>query len=330
MGHTIGSIDVNRAGTASEPHFPIELTLEIFLVVAWSDQLSLLSCRLVSRTVNSFVEPVFYRSIAITSDRHIEHYVSLVRDIKSDSPLRHVRHAWLGTKPGTSSLNSWGQGWNRANLKKILFSCSLRRLDIERHWRDCSADLLLAAGPPEELSCSMPGGYNIFQRADIDVIIQSTKRLHLFHCTALPSFNDVLDPLLQSSITHMDLEAASCDIHGYLNIVKFSLVSFLSRFKQLRILLLRFSSPRVQNDELVHTRPTAELDDLKTALADQEGQLKVIVITGSPSSMEFNEEIWAEAAAWNRGEQDIWKLVDVDDGSRVRAEWKDSRVWRVM
>src|ERR1700691_4582839 len=105
---------------------PTELIFEILLVAAWSDRSSLFSCSLVSKAIHLIAEPIVYYSIAIISEEHLAYYASLAREVKSDSPLRHVRHLWLGAKPGelsnlrresrgTSSLDDPEQ-WHRREM----------------------------------------------------------------------------------------------------------------------------------------------------------------------------------------------------------------------
>jgi len=321
---------------SSNPSFsalPIELIIEILTVASHS---SLYSCRLVSKVIHHVVEPIIFRSIAITSDRHLKYYASLAREIKSDSPLRHVRHLWLGPKPGMSFDSGWvisGHGQRQSRRKerihRVLAACTLRRLDIQEiFWSHATFDIHKAQHSPEELSCST-GKRGSLQ--DFSGILQHTKRLHLFCIYHPKAFSSHLTIPLQSQITHLDLGLNRVPL-DYVVAFAVNFVPFLSLFEQLRVLVLR---TRTISWHATESRPTVLLNDLKEWLGRLEEKPTVTVIVGHVLSQEWNKCMWEEAAVWVEGRKDrIWDLANADDGSSVSSWGGDPenalRVWRVM
>jgi len=234
---------------------PTELVYEILLIAATSDRSTLSTCVLLSKSINHLLQPILYRSVAITNSGSLQYFASLACELKSDSPLRHVRNLWLGLRPGllvqfldltlhpNERVNTW---WRNELIHRVLRGCNLRRLDLDAELRARPRLKLSCAGESlDEFHFHFPASGQTL--VNLDTLPKHTKKLHLLVSG---------DPTLPLDLEFMSLNITHLDVMMTVTYTVSRILPIVRRLPQLSVLLLRLS--RLDNVAIIKRR----LDEL--------------------------------------------------------------------
>lgn len=306
---------------------PTELVYEILLIAATSDRSTLSTCVLLSKSINHLLQPILYHSVAITSSGSLQYFASLACELKSDSPLRHVRNLWLGLRPGllvqfldltlhpNERVNTW---WRSELIHRVLRGCNLKRLDLDAELRARPRLNLSCAGESlDEFHFHFPASGQTL--VNLDTLPRHTKKLHMLVSG---------DPTLPLDLEFMSLNITHLDVMMTVTYTVSRILPIVRRLPQLSVLLLRLS--RLDNVAIIKRGFDELIQYGQTTLT-----VAVAVWTDSNGTyQDWNKVIWDEAGYGGQESQGdlLWELAEMPHD----AEWvgrvcgNNVRMWRML
>jgi len=306
---------------------PTELVYEILLIAAASDRSTLSACVLLSKSINRLLQPILYRSVAITSSGSLQYFASLACELKSDSPLRHVRNLWLGLRPGllvqfldltlhaNEKVGTW---WRSELIYRVLRGCNLKRLDLDAELRARPRlDLSRAGESLDEFHFHFPASGQTL--VNLDSLPRHTKKLHLLVSG---------DPTLPLDLEIMNLNITHLDVMMTVTYTVSRILPIVRRLPQLSVLLLRLS--RLDNVAIIKRGLDELIQYGQTTLT-----VAVAVWTDSNGTyQEWNNTIWDEAGYGGQEAEDglLWELAEMPhDGEWVgKVGGNNVKMWRLL